>query len=191
MRKTMNGVRKARKPSRSGFTLTELLVTISIGSMVSVVVLNTFLWCGQQAVLCVKSGWSQREALVTAEKVSQYIRNASEIVAIDESEGMWVTLRHSDGSEGTLVYSNAVPLLRDGQMFLSRDDGSDQIVARGLTEIQNSNGFTQPVFHRSSPRVVRVAYRVSEPVESGGRDANDGAFAAFVRFSACLRNTAE
>lgn len=65
------------------------------------------------------------------------------------------------------------------------------IVARGLTEIQDSNGYTQPVFHQSNTHVVRVAYRVSEPTQSGGRDANDGAYAAFVRFSACLRNYAE
>ena len=104
-------------------------------------------------------------------------------------QGTWVMLRQPDGSVGTLVYSNAVPLLRDGRLYLHREDGSDMLVARGLTEIQEPNGFTTPVFLQSDANALRVAYRISEPVAAGGRDANDGAFAAIVRFSACLRNS--
>jgi len=117
-----------------------------------------------------------------------YVRNATHILAMDEVEGTWVQLRFADGTTGRLVYSNAVPELRDGRMFIQRTNGTETIVARGLTEIQASGGFTTPVFSKTRANSLRIAYRVAEPAASGGRDANDGPYAACVRFAACLRN---
>jgi len=183
---------------RAGFTLTELLVAVSIGSMATIAVLNVFLWGGRQAVLASKSGWSQREALITSEKISQYIRNASEIIGIDLDDGQGdvsgrkycaLTLLHPDGSTNVLAYSNVEDVQRDGRMILlSNGSSNGVIVARGLTGYQDSSGYMPPVFQQIDNNAVRVAYRVSEPTKTGGRDVNDGQYAAYIRFSACLRN---
>ena len=60
-----------------------------------------------------------------------------------------------------------------------------------MTEIQSKEGYTTPMFSKTRNNALRVAYRVSEPTASGGRDANDGRYAACVRFGACLRNVEE
>lgn len=186
---------------RAGFTLTELLVAVSISTVVMVAVLNVFIWGIKQSMIASKSGWSQREALMSSEKISQYIRNSSEIIEIDLDDGHGdvsgrkycaLTLLHPDGSTNTLVYTNTEGIQRDGRMMLLRNGSSNGIVvARGLTGYQNSDGYAPPVFQLSGEKVVRVAYRVSEPTKSGGRDVNDGQYAAYVRFSACLRNFME
>ena len=124
-------------------------------------------------------------------KLTMYVRNAKQILSIDESEGTWVQLKFIDGSVGRLVYSNAVPLLRDGRMYLERTNGMETLVTRGLTEIQDSYGFTTPVFYRTHTNTLHIAYRVAEPTVSGTRDANDGPYAACVRFAVCLRNAEE
>jgi len=179
------------RDSRAGFTLTEVLVASSISTLVAAGVMTVFIWCGRQASLCAKIAWSQNEAMRTSDKLTLYVRNAAEIAAIDEVEGTWVDLRFPDGTTARLAYSNAVPELRDGRMFLQRTNGTEMIVARGLTEIQSPEGFTTPVFSKTRDNALRIAYRVSEPVSSGGRDANDGPYAACVRFGACLRNAEE
>lgn len=175
----------------SGFTLTEVLVAASILTLVMAAVLTTFIWCSRQAALAAKIAWSQNEAMNTAAKLTLYIRNASAIAALDETEGTWVRLKFTDGSIARLVYSNAVPDLRDGRMYIQHTNGTQTIVARGLTEIQGQQGFTTPVFSRTRANALRIAYRVAEPAASGGRDANDGPYAAYARFAVCLRNGEE
>jgi prepilin-type N-terminal cleavage/methylation domain-containing protein len=177
-----------RGRDRSGFTLVEVLVASSLAALVLTAVLTTFIWCGKQAAHCAKIAWSQRQAMNTADKLTMYLRNASGVVAIDEEEGMWVQLRFPDESSAHLVYSNAVPEVRDGRLYLVRTNGTETIVARGLTEIQNPDGFTTPIFSQTRDNALRLAYRVSEPAAGGGRAADDGAYAACVRFAACLRN---
>ena len=66
MQRLKSSLRKMKFMKKSGFSLVEVMLALSIGSVVTVVVLNTFLWCGKQAVICTKSGWSQREAMITA-----------------------------------------------------------------------------------------------------------------------------
>ena len=177
--------------TRSGFTLIEILVASSIALFVTAGVLTTFLWCTNQATLAAKIAWSQKESMNTSAKLTMYIRNAREIVAIDQTEGTWVQLRTADGSTARLVYSNAVPDLRDGRMYIQRTNGTQTIVARGLTEIQDPHGYTTPVFSQTRANALRISYRVSEPAASGGRDANDGLYAACARFATCLRNVEE
>lgn len=171
-----------------GYTLVEVVLASSISTLVAAGVMTVFLWCGKQAALCSKQAWSQMEAMNTSTRLSMYLRNASEIVAIDEIEGTWVEFGFPDGTTGRLIYSNAVPELRDGRLYLQRPDGDRTIVARGLTEIQESQGFTTPMFLRIRDNALRVAYRVSEPVPTGGREVDDGEYAACVRFAICLRN---
>jgi hypothetical protein len=135
--------------------------------------------------------WSQREGMSTSSKLIAYIRNASEIVDIDEEEGRWVTLGFPDHTTCNLVYSNAIPLLRDGRLYLNRADGTDMVVTRGMTEIM-TGGYSQHVFSATpGEHTLRIAYRVSEPAASGGKAANDGNFAVEMRFGAFLRNSGE
>ena len=185
--------RHASRPdrARAGFTLTEVLMASSIAVVVATVVVTNFIWCAKQAALSVKISWSQKEAMNTADKLTMYMRNASEIVRIDTNEGTWVELRFPDGTLGRLAYSNAVPLQRDGRLYLQRTNGMEMIVARGLTKIQDAQGFTSPVFLKTRDNSLRVAYRVSEPAKSGGHDENDGLYAVCVRFAVCLRNADE
>lgn len=177
-----------RNASKAGFTIMETLVAASLSSMVLIAVMGSFLWCGEQAVLCSKMAWSQREAMSTSTKLISYIRNASSIVDIDEEHGQWVTLAFPDSTVCTLIYSNAIPLLRDGRLYLNRTDGSDMVVTRGMTEIM-TDGFSQHIFTgEPGGGTLRVAYRISEPAASGGKAADDGNFSVEMRFSAYLRN---
>lgn len=181
---------KNNKQSRAGFTLMEVMIATSITSLVLVAVLGTFIWCGKQSITCTKMAWSQREAMITQMKLLTFIRNASRITDIDEETGQWVTLGFADGTSCDLVYSNAIPLVRDGRMYLFRGTTEDLLVARGLTEIMESGGFTTPVFiGTAGGDSLRIAYRVSEPTSQGTKSSDDDAFAVSVRFSAALRNT--
>ncbi len=176
------------RQSRNGFTIVEVLVSAAIFSLVMAGVLTAFLWVADRSALCVKMAWSQKEALQTAEKLTMLIRNASAIVRIDEVEGEWVELLFTNGVVGRLSYSNAMPTLRAGKMYLTRTNKTEIIVARGLTEIQRSQGFTTPVFTRTRENALHIAYRVSEPAAGGARDADDDEYAACVSFGVCLRN---
>ena len=66
-----------RKQARAGFTMTELLVASSISTLVAAGVMTVFLWCGRQASLCAKIGWSQQQAMNTSGKLTAYMRNAA------------------------------------------------------------------------------------------------------------------
>ncbi len=170
--------------------MVEVLVATSITGLVLTAVLETFLWCGKQSSLCTKMAWSQQEAMDTSMKLMTYIRNASEVIDIDETTGQSVTLGFPDGETCQLVYSNAVPLLRDGRLYLFRQNRTEMLVARGMTEIMEDDGFTTPVFvGKVGGDSLRIAYRVSEPTSAGVKSANDSAFAVSVRFSVGLRNS--
>ena len=142
-------------------------------------------------MLCSKAAWSQNEAMRTSGKVTAYIRNASAITGMDTNRGTWVQLRFPNGSTGRLVYSNGVASLRDGRLYLRWSNTTETIVARGLTELMDTYGFTQPVFQKTRENSLRISYRVSEPTAGGARAADDADFASVVCVTACLRNTAE
>lgn len=78
--------------------------------------------------------------------------------------------------------------LRDGRMYFLLTNGTETIIARGLTEIQSSQGFTTPIFLKTRDNSLRISFRVSEPSSEGIREANDSDFAASVSFAVCLRN---
>ncbi len=180
-----------RRGGAAGYTLTEVMVASSIAVLVGGAVMWMFVWCGEGATLCSKMAWSQNEAMRTSSKVAAYIRNASSISGMDTNRGTWVRLRFPNGTTGQLIYSNGVANLRDGRLFLKWSNTTEMIVARGLTQIMDDQGFTQPVFQRTRDNALRISYRVSEPGATGSRAADDGDFAAVVRISACLRNATE
>jgi hypothetical protein len=167
------------------------MVASSLAVLVGGAVMLLFIWCGEGAALCSKVAWSQNEAMRTSYKISAYIRNASAISSIDTNQGTWVRLRFPNGTTGQLVYSNGMANVRDGRLYLKWSNTTEMIIARGLTEIMDEHGFTQPVFQKTRENALRLSYRVSEPAASGARAADDADFAAIVRISACLRNTVE
>ncbi len=190
--------KKTSTLGRAGFSLMELLIAMSISSLVMIAVLNVFIWGGRQAVIASKSGWSQQVALISSEKIAQYIRNAVAIIRIDLNDGQGdvsgrkycaLTLLHPDGSTNTLAYINSEGIQRNGRMVLLRNGSTNEsIIASGLTGYLDEEGYMPPIFQRSGTNTVRIAYRVSEPTKSGGRDVNDENYAAYVRFGASLRN---
>lgn len=179
-------IRKVR--TGRGFTLIEMLVAATVTSLVAVAVVTCFVWSAKQAALCSKIAWSQDEAMRTSGKLTAYVRNASEVVGIDVSQGRWVRLRMPGGGVVRLSYTNMPSRIRDGQVVLRRSNSTEVVVARGLTEIMSSQGYTTPVFTKTGNNSLRIAYRVAEPVGSGNRAVDDSTYAASVRFAACLRN---
>jgi hypothetical protein len=177
--------------TKRGLTLPEVLIAGSLSTLVSIVVMTTFIWTGRQSVLCSKIAWSQREVMKTNGKIEQFIRNASAISAIDEVHGNWVEVRFPDNSTGRFTYYNEPGTPRDGRLFLLRNGSSERIVARGLTKITNTGGYPMPMFTRINDRTLRISYRVSEPTASGSRASDDELFAAFACFAVNLRNVAE
>lgn len=178
---------------KSGFTATEVVISTTITAATIMAIFSAFFWCAERSATCTKMAWSQREAMETSMQLTDYIRNAVKISDIDKKEGTWLELTFPDGEVGTLIYSNAVPLQRDGRLYLTRSDSTDStnelLVARGLSELLDSKGHTIPVF-KSQPNgnAVEISYRVSEPTAGGYRAVDDLNFAVSMRFSAALRN---
>ncbi len=176
--------------SRGGFTLTEVLIASSISVLVGAAVITLFTWCVSTASLCSKMSWSQYEAMRSGASLTAYIRNASAIVT-NGIDGKWVDLRFGTGTNSyvaRLIYTNAPGVLRDGRLYLKRGNDTETVVARGMTEIMNYNGYQLPVFSLIGTNCLRVAYRVSEPGINGERAADDELYAACVRLSVRLRN---
>jgi hypothetical protein len=168
--------------------MTEVLIAASISVLACAAVMSVFLWSGRQFSLCSKIAWSQDEAMRSSGKIASFIKNASQISGIDTNKGSWVRLQFPDGTVGTLTYSNSAPILRNGQLFLKRTNTTTVLVARGMTAIMDSQGFTTPIFVQTRANALQVSYRVSEPSTVSGNAADDADFAAEVRFAACLRN---
>lgn len=181
---------------KSGFTLIEMMIAVSISAVAITAVMGTFIWCGEQAVVSRKLAWSQHEAMMTSSKIMAYVRNASAIVDIDTVDGNWVDLGFADGSVRRLLYSNGRDLQRDGRLYLL-DDGQTQpsgspdelIVVRGMIAIPTHNGYSEHIFiAEPGDRSLRIGYRISKPTAAGMRASDDSNYAIVVRFSAHMRN---
>jgi len=180
---------KGQFPERAGMTLTELVVAMGLAFLVAAAVMTLFIWGTRTSVQTAKVLISQNRAIVTSEVIAQYLRNATRVVAMDEENGTWVRVQFSDGSFGTLTYSNNMPQLRDGRLFLVRSNSVVRLVTRGLTGAQTSEGFSPNFFFCPRPNLLRIRYRITDPVTEEGREViNDGAFASSVDLWICLRN---
>lgn len=172
-----------------GFTLIEVMVASAISVIVCAGVMSLFLWCGNQSALCCRVAWSQNEAMRSRGKVTAYIRNASAITGCETNRGSWIQLKFPDGTSVKLVYSNSTSTIRGGQLYLKRTNSTEIIIARGLTQIMDSVGFTTPMFQPvPQSNAVMIAYRVSEPVAAGVAAADDDDYAAIVDTTVGLRN---
>ena len=77
-------------------------------------------------------------------------------------------------------------------MLIVRTNGTQTLVARGMTKIQESAGFNTPVFFQTRTNALRIAYQVAEPVAAPTNSTvNDGLYVAVLRFGVCLRNALE
>ena len=188
---------KKRKNSflKSGFTLIELMLSMSLCGVVLAATLGTFIWCGKESILCTKIAWSQREAMNSSTSLLAYIRNASKIIAID-SDGMWVELEFPDGTVRKLMYLNPTTRQRDGNLHLVEENAvtgeaiNSKIVTSGMTAPQSVDGKAgQQIFiSELDGRVLRIAYQVSKPGPSGERAQADKSYNVDVYVSAYLRN---
>ncbi len=171
-------------------TLAELVIAMGIAFALGAAIMLTYLWAVRTSVQTAKVVVSQNRAMTTGEIIGQYVRNANRIIEMDEENGTWVRLGFSDGSSGLLVYSNAIPDLRDGRLYLIRTNNVTRLVTRGMTGFQTTVGFSPNVFFSPRPDLLRIRYRVTDPVTSEGREVvNDGVFASSVDLTIHLRNT--
>ena len=173
---------------RAGFTVPELVIASALGLLVSAGVLTVFLWTGEQAALCSKISSSQDEAMRTMEKVTDLLHNGSSVAGIDVSSGRWVQVRFPDTTVSCLTYSNDVTGLRNGALYLQETNTTQLLVARGLTSVMDSRGFTTPMFTQTRSNSLRIAFRVATPTQYGTGAANDSQYAASVNFAVTLRN---
>lgn len=185
----MTKTKTARSRGKAGFTLPEVLIAGSLATLVSAAVMTTFLWTGKQSNLCSKISWAQSEVQRTSGRIERFIRNAEGISAIDESGGNWVEVRFKDGTTGRFTYCNSPETNRDGRLYLERNGVSQNIVARGLTKIPSTTGYSIPMFTKINDRAIRVAYRVTALLPNGQLTADDGSYASCARFAVCLRNS--
>ncbi len=177
--------------NRRGFTVTEVMIALTLSGVVMATVMTAFIWTGRQTSLCSKIAWSQAEAMRTCKKIESYLRNASGIAAIDEMEGNWIQVRFPGDSIGTFFYSNTSDTLRGGRLYLIHGGKAELLVARGLTRIMDADGGRIKLFTPMGSQGIRVAYRVAEPTPGGTEAANDGLYAAVVNFAVCMRNFTE
>ncbi len=181
---------KARRThSRAGFTLVEILVALMVGLAVLSGVMTAYVWMAQKISFAEKVSWSHRMALTSGRDVMDYLRNATEILAIDADNAWWVEVRMPDGSESRFVYVNPVEFQRDGYMYMTNAaSGRCMVVARGMTEIMTSDGFSPGIFTQTSPSTLRLRYRVVEPVPQRPGENQDSLLGAIVDETVCLRN---
>ena len=174
----------------SGFTLVEVLVAASISMVVMAALMTIILWTSERMTLAEEISWSHMEALRSGRDVINFVRNASSVNAIDTNTWRWVELRMPDGKLKRLNYANPIGGQRDGYMYLTTGTQPSQtIVARGMTAIM-TDGFSPPVFewHSSTPNMLRLRYRLVEPIPTNPGQNCDAELAAIVDTTVCLRN---
>ena len=183
--------RKSGRETRAqrGFTLPEIMIAMALGVIVTGTILESYIWCGNQANLCSRIAWSQSTIMRTSTKIEAYVRNASSISGIDTTNGLWVEVRFTNGITGRLTYYNTTDTLRKGKMFLQQNTSTTEVlVAQGVTKIMDTTGFQIPVFTKLRDNAILFSYRVSDPTPSGIQAADDGDYAAYARFAVFLRN---
>ncbi len=174
--------------TRAGFTLVETMVALMVGLAVLSGVMTSFVWLGKRIGFAEKVSWSHRMALTSGRDILSYIRNASEIMDIDTNSQSWVELRMPDDTVSRFVYINPLEFQRDGYMYITNSaSGRSMVIARGMTEIM-TGGFSPGIFTQTAPNVLRVRYRVVEPVSARPGENQDAGIGAIVDTSVCLRN---
>ena len=180
-------MRKEFYKSRKGMTLVEVVLMSGLSTIVLAGVMGIYLWCGIQTSESSKKAWSQGIAMTSSERLTKLIRNAEEISDIDYAHGKWIELKFPGGEKRKIIYENNILKPRSGQMFVRNEDSSEIVVTRGMSGIQSSNGFSDPVFQMIGSNAVQVAYRIAS-VPNKNNPSDDAGYATSVRFAVCLRN---
>ncbi len=153
---------------RSGFTLVEVLIASSVSGFVLTAVLGTHVWFMQKAVQCRQYAYAQSEVRASSRKILSYIRNAESIDAV-ATNGTWVRLKMADGTLSGFSYENPTKEPGMGHMVfvpdISDPSAATNIIADGLTEVMTGN--KPNIFVQTAADVLRVAYRVTEPLSPG------------------------
>ena len=172
-----------------GFTLMETLIATGVASIVMTALFMTFVWVYDKSSHASHVSCSENTALASASKITDFLRNAQRISAIDTQNWMWVEITRTNGTKGRLVYVDPLPTYRNGYLYLSNSVGTAIVlVATGVTKIMQP-GLNPPVFQMSArSNVLYVAYRVVEPVPSAPGQQGDQLIAAIVDMGVCLRN---
>ncbi len=172
---------------RGGFTLIEVMVASAIGLCVLTGMMTAFIWSSKQMTYAQRVSWSHMEILKSSRILTDHIRNASAISAIDTNANAWVELQMPNGTLSRLVYVNPVAQQRDGYMYVSNSQGRVTIVTRGMTEIMD-DGFSPPVFRKVGNNALRISYRLVEPVPASPGAIQDGMYGAIVDTTIVMRN---
>ncbi|MDP6523186.1 MAG: hypothetical protein QGI24_09210 [Kiritimatiellia bacterium] len=156
------------KQKKGGFTIVETLVASSISTLTAAACLTTFIWTMKRCVDCRQYCWAVTETRETKENVIAYMRNACEIVDIDDA-GDWVELEMADGTISRFEYMKPGGQSGSGRLVFTRNMGASNpqvtLVAEGFTKTMNEP--VRNVFEQTGPTTLRVAYRVSEPLSPG------------------------
>jgi Tfp pilus assembly protein PilW len=168
--------------SKKGFTILEVMIASSISTMTLGALMASFIWTMRQSHETNTRAWAQVESLKSSVNMIDSIRNASRIDSID-GEGNWVELRYPDGSIGRLSYRNESGQAGAGFLLyepdLAQGNVSLKLVAKGVSKVMTTP--VRNVFERTSPRSLRVAYRVTKPLAPVD-------VASEVDIGVCLRN---
>ena len=160
---TRNG--KTHTVRQSGFTLLEMMFAVAVSSIVMAGVVTTFLWATRQAYRVRIQCWAQVETLKSSTRVIGHIRQAQAINDIDDT-GNWVELYMPDGTVCRFVYDNPTGRSGDGQMLYRAsmlNTSEAKIVAQGLSKVMSTP--VRNVFEKTSDNTLRIAYRVTQPME--------------------------
>lgn len=177
---------------RKGFTIPEVMIASSIFLIVMALTLGIFTWVSIRVSWVQHVVWSYTEARRASRDLVDYIRNASAITQVDTNQCLWIELRMPNNSTTRFVVVNPpgdVP--RDSYMYMSNSiTGNSMIVARGLTGLMTSDGFSRPIFFvQPNMRTIRLGFRVTEPVPAGREAVNDSRITAIIDTSVTLRNS--
>jgi len=158
-------VKRTKTDGRTGFTLMEVMVSTAISTMVLAALMSCFVWTSKQAHETQARSWGQVESLKSSSGIVGTLRMASAIVDID-GEGNWVEVRFTDGVVSRFTYTNPTQAHGDGYMLFQADVESREtelVIARGLSKVMTTP--VRNVFEQTSPNTLRVAYRVTRPLE--------------------------
>lgn len=160
--------RRARRRT-DGFTLVEVMIALTISTIVMAAMLTAFVWVIKRTSECQQFGWAQTESVKVSQRLVAYLRNASVITNIDVG-GDWIeVVMPTNNTISRISYVNTSGLPGAGRLVMVPNVASSSsptnVLAYGLTKVMTLP--TRNVFERSGPNALRIAFRITQPSESG------------------------
>lgn len=176
---------------REGFSISEVMISSTLFLIVMAGALGIFAWVLIRATWVQHVAWSYSEARRSSRDIVDYLRNAAAVTQLDTNNYQWVEFRMANGSLTKFVVVDPPGNLpRDNYMYMSNSlTGKSMIIARGLTGLMTSTGFSRPIFYvQPDQHTIRIGFRVTEPVPSGQSAIDDSRIAAIIDTGVTLRN---